>query len=119
MVVTMRDAYTLRKVMKRAWEIKRQDSRNIFALCLKMAWAEVREIRFMIADWFMNKNLDKVTTAHCMCFQTFSKEDIVKETEKAFYVALQLMVSATGAESRYTKKVWIPKSVVTTYEVIN
>lgn len=35
----------LSKVMKRAWEIKRQDSRNIFALCLKMAWAEVKGMK--------------------------------------------------------------------------
>ncbi|SES68273.1 hypothetical protein [[Clostridium] polysaccharolyticum] len=34
---------TLSKVMKRAWEIKRQDVRNIFSLCLKMAWAEVKK----------------------------------------------------------------------------
>ena len=29
--------------MKRAWEIKKENSRNIFSLCLKMAWEEVRE----------------------------------------------------------------------------
>lgn len=33
---------TLKKVMKRAWEIKKEDKRNIFAICLKMAWAEVK-----------------------------------------------------------------------------
>ena len=31
------------EVFKRAWELKREDSRNLFALCLKMAWAEARE----------------------------------------------------------------------------
>lgn len=31
------------QIMRRAWEIKREDSRNIFALCLKMAWAEARK----------------------------------------------------------------------------
>ena len=29
--------------MKRAWEIKRQDKRNIFSFCLKMAWEEAKE----------------------------------------------------------------------------
>lgn len=29
----------------RAWEIKRQNSKNIFSLCLKMAWAEAREMK--------------------------------------------------------------------------
>ena len=31
------------EIMRRAWEIKREDSRNIFGLCLKMAWAEAKE----------------------------------------------------------------------------
>lgn len=33
---------TLQKVMNRAWEIKREDKRNIFAECLKMAWKEIK-----------------------------------------------------------------------------
>ena len=35
----------LKKVMKRAWEIKKQDNRNVFSLCLKMAWAENKVLR--------------------------------------------------------------------------
>lgn len=35
--------YDLKKIMKRAWEIKKENSRNIFSLCLKMAWAEAKE----------------------------------------------------------------------------
>ena len=35
--------YNLAAIMTRAWEIKRQDSRNVFGLCLKMAWAEAKE----------------------------------------------------------------------------
>ena len=35
--------YDLRKIMKRAWEIKKENSRNIFSLCLKMAWEEAKE----------------------------------------------------------------------------
>lgn len=31
-----------REIMKRAWMIKREDERNIFGLCLKMAWAEAK-----------------------------------------------------------------------------
>ena len=34
----------LSKIMKRAWEIKKEDSRNIFGLCLKMAWEEVKNM---------------------------------------------------------------------------
>ena len=33
------------EIMKRAWEIKREDSRYIFGLCLKMAWTEAKEGR--------------------------------------------------------------------------
>ena len=35
--------YDLRKIMKRAWEIKKENSRNIFSLCLKIAWEEAKE----------------------------------------------------------------------------
>ena len=31
------------EIMKRAWQIKKEDSRYIFGLCLKMAWAEAKE----------------------------------------------------------------------------
>ena len=33
---------TKAQIMKRAWEIKREDSRYVFGLCLKMAWAEAK-----------------------------------------------------------------------------
>lgn len=33
----------LSKVMKRAWEIKREDKRNIFGICLKMAWEQIKK----------------------------------------------------------------------------
>lgn len=35
--------YDLRKIMKRAWELKKEDEKNIFSLCLKMAWTEAKE----------------------------------------------------------------------------
>lgn len=35
--------FNLHTIMKRAWEIKRQDGRNIFSFCLKMAWEEAKE----------------------------------------------------------------------------
>lgn len=36
--------YNLSSIMKRAWAIKKQNNKNIFAECLKMAWDEAREI---------------------------------------------------------------------------
>ncbi len=35
--------YNKSQIMKRAWEIKRQDERNIFGECLKMAWDEAKK----------------------------------------------------------------------------
>ena len=35
--------YDLKKIMKRAWEIKKENSRNIFSICLKIAWEEAKE----------------------------------------------------------------------------
>lgn len=32
----------LEKIMKRAWTIKKENTDNIFSLCLKMAWAEFK-----------------------------------------------------------------------------
>lgn len=37
--------YNLSKIMKRAWEIKRQDINNIFAICLEMAWTEEKNTK--------------------------------------------------------------------------
>lgn len=31
-----------KQVMKRAWELKREDKRNLFSECLKVAWAEIK-----------------------------------------------------------------------------
>ena len=35
--------YNLSEIMKRAWEIKNENSKNIFAICLKMAWEEAKK----------------------------------------------------------------------------
>lgn len=35
--------YDLHRIMRRAWQIKKKNERNIFSLCLKMAWAEAKE----------------------------------------------------------------------------
>lgn len=34
--------YNTSTIMKRAWSIKKENTNNIFALCLKMAWAEAK-----------------------------------------------------------------------------
>ena len=35
--------YDLHRIMRRAWQIKKENERNIFSLCLKIAWAEAKE----------------------------------------------------------------------------
>lgn len=34
--------FNLSKIMKRAWELKKENTDNIFGECLKMAWAEAK-----------------------------------------------------------------------------
>lgn len=34
--------YDMKEIMIRAWEIRKEDNKNIFALCLKIAWAEAK-----------------------------------------------------------------------------
>lgn len=35
--------YDLSEIMKRAWEIKKENKDNIFSFCLKMAWEEAKD----------------------------------------------------------------------------
>lgn len=35
--------YDLHRIMRRAWQIKKENEKNIFSLCLKIAWAEAKE----------------------------------------------------------------------------
>ena len=40
--------YNLKDIMKRAWELKRKNNKNIFAICLQMAWEEAKnEVIYM------------------------------------------------------------------------
>lgn len=36
--------YNLSKIMTRAWELKKENTENIFGECLKMAWSEAKGI---------------------------------------------------------------------------
>lgn len=112
--------YNRSDIMRRAWNLFRSN-KNIttFAEGLKKAWAEAKAVvpqneRFAIAGWWMNRNYDKVSTAHCQCYDTFEASEIVKETEKAMCVELGMRTKA-GVDTAYVKTVWVPKSVVSTY----
>lgn len=111
--------YNKSEIFKRAWNLVRHQKKTL-SQALKESWdfakrtTEEIKKRYSIADWFMHKNIDKMTTAHLECHQTFSDKDIIKETEKAVYVELEMMTKS-GFESRYTHKIWIPKSCVEVY----
>lgn len=113
--------YNKSKIMKRAWNLLRGNSKmNSFSECLKKAWAEAKEtvkvtVRYSIKDWFYNKLVEEKRNGSWIVYSTFSKEDIVKETEKAVCVNMGVYNASTGAESIYMKKCWIPKSCVYEY----
>ena len=37
--------YNISKIMKREWEIKRENNENLFAMCLKFAWEEAKNMK--------------------------------------------------------------------------
>lgn len=93
--------------------------RVTFGCALSNLWKELSEeaktVRFQIKAWFLNKNADTLTTAHCHVSPYFGKDNIIKETEKAYQVNLELVTNSTGADTAYTKLVWVPKSVIEAY----
>lgn len=120
---------SMKKIMKRAWEMMKEVNGALFSECLKEAWKESREIKedntvLEMSSWiFEQKNLDKYEIriagktrtnikkygcAYCGYTRQFKKENIIKETEKAYFIEVQ-----TEFDTDETKeKVWIPKSQV-------
>lgn len=115
--------YNKSEIFKAAWKMVREFVVSL-SEALKKAWEDAKKKnstnRFRIKDWFFNKYFtEKFTTAHCECFSDFYSHNVLKETEKAIFVELDMMVSATGYDTSYTKKVWIPKSAVEIHAVQN
>ena len=54
--------YNLSKIMKRAWEIKRENNENLFAICLQLAWEEARVNR--VQAFLLNDKKNKVWEKH-------------------------------------------------------
>jgi hypothetical protein len=97
----------LKAVMKKAWEIKKQDKRNVWSECLKMAWSIVKGLHNMskkigIKTWFQDK-LMKENNAYINDWS----DDIVRETEKAVCIHMDFETK-TGVP--FSKNVWVPKS---------
>lgn len=102
--------YNLKSIMTRAWEIKRENTDNIFSICLKAAWSEAKNnngiasflnengVLFGVKDWFVKKNFDN------NMLNAYYKSSLLVEkvSEKAVYIK---------AVSKYGKfYFWCPKS---------
>lgn len=110
--------YDKSKIFKTAWSFVKEKGRTL-SEALKTAWRCAKidvkhslKKRYLIADWFIEKNLDKFTSNYLVCYQSFDGKSILKETEKAIYVELKMSTIDGGFESKYTRKTWIPKSCV-------
>lgn len=57
--------YDLSKVMKRAWELKKENTKNIFSVCLQISWKEIKEgakMRKEITKDYENNTLTLTTS---------------------------------------------------------
>jgi len=113
----------LSKIMKKAWEIKRQDKRNVFSECLKMAWAFYKKTRLTVKEWFAEK-IQREASRYDMWIDfeykngqsnmenglvTIKVFEKLAETEKAIKVKLETGY-VVGSVKGWTT--WIPKSVI-------
>lgn len=125
--------YNLSNIMKRAWEIKRQDSENIFGLCLKMAWDEAKNasivgrwhVRLTVKSWVIDKAQQTARAYNCYIdyaernedgtrweqngYTKVTAEEVLGETEKALKVRLRTG-DVVGSAKGWT--MWIPKSQI-------
>lgn len=94
--------YNLEKIMKRAWEIKKEDSRNIFGICLKMAWNEARKEENIIVK--------EETTTNTLI------ETLIRNIEKMAYSDYHIHA---GSDRKVFSKVWEKDGKKRTYLSIN
>ena len=81
-----------KEIMKRAWQIKKENNDNIFALCLKMAWAESK-VETTTTEWIqvkINKNNIKTETAKALLIKLIGSEE-------KFWVSKKLVRSLNGS----------------------
>ena len=120
--------YNLSKIMKRAWEIRRQHKDNDFALSLRMSWEEAKTTGsniLTVKAWVIDKAQD--TASRYNCFIDYAErgvdhtrlevngyikvivEERLGETEKAVKVRLRTG-DIVGSVKGWT--LWIPKSQI-------
>lgn len=120
--------YNLSKIMKRAWEIRRQHKDNDFALSLRMAWEEAKTTGsniLTVKAWVIDKAQDTARRYNTYIDYAERGEDHTRlevngyikviveerlgETEKAVKVRLRTG-DIVGSVKGWT--LWIPKSQI-------
>ena len=110
--------WNMKNIMKKAWEIKKQDKRNIFSECLKMAWAIAKDsikpiFEFGgVKEWFLLKTL---SNEELTAYRTGTPY-VARETEKAVLIKnddykSRLMKAFHRKQDRYTKYRVVPRYV--------
>lgn len=102
--------WNMKNIMKKAWEIKKQDKRNIFSECLKMAWAIAKDsikpiFEFGgVKEWFLLKTL---SNEELTAYRTGTPY-VARETEKAVLIKNDTKFGMVSF--------WCPKSCTMTLE---
>lgn len=98
--------YNLSKIMRRAWEIRKENSDNIFALCLKMAWAEAKGGNVVTQE----EKIDELTKK----FGRWTKDYNGKKYDRIYFGAKDL-----GLELEYYKSGNISRATIGGEEISN
>lgn len=80
--------YNLSNIMKRAWEIKKENSRNVFGACLKMAWAEAKAVAPAI---------DRIAELEALGFKRWTKGGHDRMYINATDLGLEVKFRRTGS----------------------
>lgn len=96
--------FNKKDIMKRAWELKREDDRNLFSQCLKMAWAEARKPEKSEKEMLMDALLEKETEANSHN-NGYAYEAVVSDWEKYGKSRTYFSIIETRKNSRHYKKI--------------
>lgn len=102
---------SMKKIMRRAWEMMKEVDGALFSECLREAWKESREIKAVyIKEWFLNRielGYGKRPLTYHLC-------NIIKETEKAYLLEIE-WCTVDGEYDGFSNR-WIPKSCTLTVD---
>lgn len=93
--------YNKAQIMKRAWEIKKEDDSYIFGLCLKMAWEEAKETKMSQRELDEKEALEQA--AQYSGYARLVANDWVKYGKNRTYVEVRIYTN--GGNLKRTIKV--------------